>query len=1181
VVSGMLEVMRINKIKLAGFKSFVDPTTLSLPGNLTGIVGPNGCGKSNIIDGLMWVLGESSAKHLRGNAMTDVIFNGSSSRKPVGQAVVEIIFDNSENKLSGQYASFSEISIKRTLGRDGISSYFLNGTRCRKKDITNVFLGTGVGPRGYSVIEQGTISRVIEAKPEELRAFLEEAAGISQYKERRRETETRIKRTEENLDRLSDIRSELEKQLKHLKRQAVAAERYKRLKKEERKLNGVSIAFNWSETKEEAAVNLARKEERETELQKLIAAQREIEALQTSLAQEHHEINDNFNKSQANFYSKTADISRLEQELKYLKARKIDLQKNHTDIKSKLLNLTGVIAGNDESISVAIREIDHLDPKLSACETESTKMKNALEELELSLSECQSAWDRHMSIKNKLSEDAQSKKIRLEHLNKAITTGEEKREQITNELSADNSNELSLKAESFKEYVTEFGSKERILIAKRNSTTDLLNSYRQKSERQVKQLHESELLVEKKRGELSSEKALQERALGGDQSETASWLDQKGITDATRLAEQITIEKGWEIAVETALKVPLNALCGNNIVNSLFEPGESSTANKAAITVLESDCSGYERSSSSFSLLADHVKGTFNMAPFLDGVYSAETQADAMRTRKSLKAHEVIVTKDGCLLGRYWAQLPANNSTEIGILARERTIIDLEAELIRLNEVALNLRLDLEKTQAEIDRNSKDEKTINLELNEVSGMLKEKENKFQRIESELVINSHRLRDLSRQLEEVELKSEHDVTSSKDLVHQVDLASELLLLAESKAEELTFTRRSLQNAVDEARKNWVLLRDDSHAKQLVVQDLRTKLVNSQQEQKRNIVIRTHTLEEEHDLENNIIQTEGPLNDLNEALGKELSGKLEMEKELSTLRGKLDLSSEKSQNYSKARSNAEELVIECKEVLENDRLEERTYAVKLDELKVRFNETGENFEEALASIEEKHEFEDIVDELQTLKQKLLRMEPINLAAIDEFNELSERKVYLDSQDTDLTDSLDTLKAAIRKIDTETKARFKATYDKVNNKLQETFPLLFGGGQAYLEMTDSDLLETGVTVMAQPPGKRNSSIHLLSGGEKALTALTFIFSIFDLNPAPFCLLDEVDAPLDDVNVVRLTDMLKTMSENVQFLFVSHNKITMEIAEQLIGVTMEEAGVSRLVSVDMNEAVELAAIA
>ena len=1177
----MLKGMRINKIKLAGFKSFVDPTTLALPGNLTGVVGPNGCGKSNVIDGLMWVLGESSAKHLRGDSMTDVIFSGSSSRKPVGQATAEIIFDNSENKLAGQYASFSEISIKRTLGRDGISSYFLNGTRCRKKDITNVFLGTGVGPRGYSVIEQGTISRVIEAKPEELRAYLEEAAGISQYKERRRETESRIKRTEENIERLSDIRGELEKQLKHLKRQANAAERYKELKKDERKLNGLLIAFNWRKTKEDAATNLLRKEESETKLQKLIAAQREIESLQVALSEEHQEITADFNTFQAKFYSKTADISRLEQELKHSKEKKLASEKSQIDINTKLVSLANILADDEKHIVYATTELEELVPQLVRDKTASEKMKALLKESEMSSAQCQAEWDNHTVIKNKLSEEVHSRKIRLEHLADAIASHTERRQKISDELAIDNSKVLSVKADTLRGHIAVLNSEEEILIEKKNATAELLSGYRNKAEIQLKQLHESELLGEKKRGELASEKALQERALGGNQSETADWLKQKGITDVSRLAEKITIEKGWETAVETALRVPLNALCGDNVVDDLFRPGNQLSVNKATITILEPDDKKYVSSSSSFPLLADRVKGAFKVTPFLDGVYSADTEKEALNARRSLNPHEVIVTKDGCLFGRYWAQLPANNPDEIGILARERNIHDLENESSDLSLITIRSRKELEKTYADIEKITANEKSIIMSTDEVSQKLNQQRDQLQKLISELGIHDHKFNDLSQQLKEIDIKLKNDAASSEALSTALSLALAQLNEKETETDRLTVAKSAIQQRVDDARKKWAELRDESHAKELAAQDLRAKLSNYKEGQDRNISAREQSKEALANIENSISQMHTPIKDMTDTLEKQLSEKLNMDKELAALRVNLDLCNEKNQKSAKARTDAEALVGECKHGLENDRLEERTYAVKLDELNTRFKETGENIEEALSAIEEKYELHEITGDIESLKMRLLRLEPINLAAIDEFNELSERKEYLDAQDSDLTDSLNTLKSAIRKIDIETKTRFKETYDKVNYKLQETFPVLFGGGQAYLEMTDDDLLETGVTVMAQPPGKRNTSIHLLSGGEKALTALTFIFSIFDLNPAPFCLLDEVDAPLDDVNVVRLIDMLKAMSKNVQFLFVTHNKITMEIAEQLIGVTMQEAGVSRLVSVDMAEAVELAAIA
>lgn len=1172
--------MRINQIKLSGFKSFVDPTTLTLPGDLTGVVGPNGCGKSNVIDAMIWVLGESSAKHLRGDSMTDVIFSGSNTRKPVGQATVEIIFDNSDHTIAGQYASFNEISIKRVLGRDAISNYYLNGTRCRRKDITNVFLGTGIGPRGYSVIEQGMISRVIEAKPEELRSFLEEAAGISKYKERRRETENRIKHCEENIERLNDIREELEKQLRHLKRQASAAEKYKTLKAEERRLNAMSIAEEWQEINGRNEKNSFDKTRKETLLEGANSEVTSIEAKQGAIRDKHSAATDDFNKQQADFYSKSSDIARIEQSLVYSEDRESSFNREIVEVTDQLSKVSVAI---DEAKSVqnkAATELELVTPRLKMKTANVEEKKLSLRQAELDLERWRKDWDEFNVSSNDVAQENNSLKIRLEHLAASVPARVSRKNEIVLELNDETTVETEGELLALRESVDKLSNAADSAAMEKELLAKTLSDSRTLLEVSVNTLHGRELLLEKQKGELSSVKAVVEKELGDEQELITAWFDQKGMNSEGRLADLVTIDEGWEQAVEATLRVPLNAFCGDGMVNKFFQE-DVEPMRDFKVTVLDTQANQSVMQVKDYKMLSDKVSGPINMQPFLDGVYTAESDEDALRMRDQLSSHELVVTARGSIFAKNWAQLPDESGDVIGVLALEREIHDLEKEIALTQAQIEEGLLDVERLQGKIAEQEEGLRELTETNQKLIRALEIERNRLIKYESDVEVSKVRVRGLKEELSRVDSKLDHDNTLLEQLTREYELSQKNMTNVGVTRASYLEQKEKAQETMDAERNAWSVAQEEAHAVELTYESLKQASTASLKDVKQN-------LELQGGLQSRLTSLNEELNALLEprqlekaSLEVALEEKLKSEHGLAEARKLLEGYNEELTVLNAEHAEKDGVVSKLKTELENIRLEERTFQVKLSELMTRFDETGEAFEPTLEALRQRDGELQLSEALEKLRARMSKLEPINLAAIDEFEELSERKVYLDSQDADLTEALNTLKGAIRKIDGETKARFKETYDSVDEKLQKMFPILFGGGKAYLEMTEDNLLDTGVTVMARPPGKRNSSIQLLSGGEKALTALAFVFSIFELNPAPFCLLDEVDAPLDDANVVRLTELLKSMSETVQFLFVTHNKITMEIAEQLIGVTMQEAGVSRLVSVNIDKAVELAATA
>jgi len=1166
--------MRLSKLKLAGFKSFVDPTTVEFPSQLSGVVGPNGCGKSNIIDAVRWVMGESSAKHLRGESMADVIFNGSTGRKPVGQATIELIFDNTEGKLGGEYANFSEIAIKRTVTRDGQSLYHLNGTRCRRRDITDIFLGTGLGPRSYAIIEQGTISRLIEAKPEELRVFLEEAAGISKYKERRRETENRIKHTRENLDRLSDLRDELEKQLARLKRQANTAEKYKVLREEERLLKAQLTALRWLLKQDEAEKTEAQIREQETSLESAVAQQRSIEAEIESQRESHTEATDTFNEVQSRFYSVGTEIAKIEQSIQHAKERRQQQRQDLVQLEQDWQEAHAHHETDQKRLSAVKENLAEIEPKLDHLQETAEMSSAALIEAESAMQAWQSEWDKFSEAATEPARNAEVERTHIQHVEEHLQRQKQRLERLQEELGKQSHEQLISESGELEQQIqkdeSEIQQAEAILEEKKNQIGDLRDSVHSLNT----QLDESRGKLQDLRGRSASLEALQQAALGKEEGAVTQWLNNQHLQDAPRLAEELEVESGWAKAAECVLGEHLEAVCVDG-VDPLTEVLESFEEGTLTLFDTRADLTSSEVKADS---LESKIKAPWKLTSLLKGVLVADNLQQALSMRGNLQDGESVVTSDGIWLGINWLRVARDKDEKAGILQREQTLKVLSAETNELQAAVQQTQQQLETGREQLSTAEMDRDGSQATINQLSRQRANRQSDLSARQARLEQMQSRQEEQRVEAEEVRLEIEKDNQELEMAREKLEVAVEAMAKLEEQRIELQQRRETCQDGLRSKREQARVERDAAHEIKVRIETLRAELNSTEQALERMQVRQQQLAARRGELTKAAEESDTPIDDMNKELAVLLDTRIKVEEELTQARTAVEAIDHHMRELEEARSGAENAVQEVRSGLESIRIGWQEVKVRRQTLEEAINETSFELKTLIDEMpEDANDFawEQQVDDLES---KIQRLGPINLAAIEEYEQEAERKKYLDDQDKDLTDALTTLENAIAKIDAETRTRFKETFDKVNSGVKELFPRLFGGGHAYLELTDDNLLEAGVTIMARPPGKRNSTIHLLSGGEKALTAVSLVFSIFQLNPAPFCMLDEVDAPLDDANVARFCDMVKYMSDKTQFIFITHNKITMEISQHLTGVTMHEPGVSRLVAVDVEAAAELA---
>ncbi|MDJ0911636.1 MAG: chromosome segregation protein SMC [Woeseiaceae bacterium] len=1167
--------MRLSKIKLAGFKSFVDPTTITFPSSLVGVVGPNGCGKSNVIDAVRWVMGESSASRLRGDSITDVIFNGSSARKPVGAASVELLFDNSETTLEGQYAKYAEISIRREVSRDGISSYFLNGTRCRRKDITGVFLGTGLGPRSYSIIEQGMISRLIEAKPEEMRVFLEEAAGISKYKERRRETSNRIKHTKENLDRLKDVLDEVEKQIRHLDRQAKTAERYGRYKDEERRTSAELLALRTKDLDDRASEASTRLSERKTNLEAAIAEQRRIEAGIEDARDRQSDYTDDFNTVQGRYYKVGSEIARLEQSIEHAHELR---ERQRKDLEQAVLGAKEIVDHIDkdqDEIAQLELTLNELIPGLEQARQAERRSGESLQQAEQALAEWQEQWEEYSRKFNDAAQQQNVESTRVEQLESRLTSYEARSRKLAEAQDGANQDELKAKLD---ELTGEEQRKRQARDEFERHLTDInekIRKLREQDQKLTKLVDERRGLLQAAQGKYASLEALQKAALGEGDDGIKKWLDGEGLADARRVAQALDVDEGWDKAVETVLGDYLQAVCVDDV-----EPVTESIGKLKAGHVTIIDNAAENDIEAGDDSLAAKVSGApAAVLRRLAGVRIADSLTAALSLRESLDGDQSVVTADGVWLGNGWLRVARDQDAKAGLLSREHDMRRLKNEMREFQarfDSARKLLIDGRSRLTQLEeRREAVQADASALLNEYSESKAAADAARYQMDQ---ANARRqaIAEESSQIDQERITADEQLRDSKS---RIAAATQTL-------EDLEEQKTYLEARRDELRNELERVRSQSNEDRQAVQNITIQFESrrsSKESAAQNLERMQRQLSQfqsrETEIREQLEMSETPIAENRKRLEEQLEARVDVEQELAEARKLVETVDAELRDLDQQRMKADQAAEGVRSSVSEAEMALQEVRVRREGFAEQLAQTDFDFKTLLEELDENADIDAWEEKLEKVRRRIDRLGPINLAAIDEFKEQSERKEYLDAQLADLEAALATLEGAIRKIDRETRTRFRETFNDVNTGFQALFPKLFGGGHAYLELTGDDLLSAGVTVMARPPGKRNSTIHLLSGGEKALTAVSLVFAIFELNPAPFCMLDEVDAPLDDANVGRFCDIVREMSEKVQFVFITHNKGTMELARQLSGVTMQEPGVSRLVSVDLDEAVKMAA--
>ncbi len=1172
--------MRLSAIKLAGFKSFVDPTTLRVPGKLTGVVGPNGCGKSNVIDAVRWVLGELSIKQLRGEASQDVIFNGSRTRKPVGRCSAELIFDNSEGKLGGQYAAFGEISAKRELSRDGESHYYINSARCRRRDIIDLFLGTGLGGRSnYAIIEQGMMAQLIEAKPEDVRMLLEEAAGISKYKERRRETETRMKETRENLARLNDILSELRARLEQLKRQSDNAGKYTQLKEQERRLKAELLVLRERALESEAREKGEAMTEARRALQEKQDGLRALEQEREQLRLQHNEAAHACQALQGEFYSAEAELARIDQSLAHARELQEVRQRELQGLQAQLAELAQRAAAEVSQQAQVQEHMRRLEGAIGGADAAEAEGREQLVAAETAAQDALERWERfNLEAQAPLAQEA-AERARLEQLQRQR---DDLAERVTRLEGETQSLALSPLEQELAQASAALQTRARDLDSAQQQATEQerqLAGLRDRRAEQEGKLHEVRQALQDARGRLASFEALQQAALREDDPRLQQWLSARGWPEVRRLAQSIEVDAGWEAAVEAVLGDFLQAVCVEGL-DAKLPPEQDWPA--VPLTLLDSSTAAVAGGGLCVEhSLATRVRGAAAVQALLSTVYALENEAEVAQVRPRLQPGQMLVTRSGLCHGLHWVRRPGAGGEDaqgLGLLAREQAIKNLRQQVAQLDARAAECESQLNSVREQQAVGEQRRQTAQQSLDGLrrghAEQLALQQTQSMRLEQARARSANVAGEL-QQLRAQAGALEQELANARG--RQTEVAAQAARLGER--------RRQLQDELKSLREQLAAVRQTREANAAETQRLRIELAGQQsagealartlaEVAQRRAGAETQRVALERDWEAVKQLAAAP----QEVLAQAQRRRAEVQTQLEAARRRQQEVEEASGQLVLRVHEAEQGLEQLRDAQQQAQLAQQALDVRRQGLLEQLREAGFDAAAVTAGLAESANVTVWEEQLGATERRIARLGPINLAAIGEFEEQQTRERQLAAQCADLTAALATLEEAIRKIDRETKTLFQETFGKVNATFQTIFPKLFGGGEAVLELTGDDLLETGVRVMARPPGKRNSTIHQLSGGEKALTAVAMLFALFELNPAPFCMLDEVDAPLDDANVARFCDLVREMSARVQFVVITHNKLTMELMDQLNGVTMQEPGVSRLVSVDVEQALALA---
>jgi chromosome segregation protein len=1170
--------VRLNSIKLSGFKSFVDPTNFQVPGQLVGVVGPNGCGKSNIMDAVRWVLGESKASELRGESMQDVIFNGSTSRKPAGRASVELVFDNSDGRAAGQWGQYAEIAVKRTLTRDGTSTYYINNQAVRRRDIQDIFLGTGLGPRAYAIIGQGMISRIIEARPEDLRIFLEEAAGVSKYKERRRETENRLHDTRENLTRVEDILRELGTNLEKLEAQAAVAQKFRELQADQDEKQKLLWLLRKTEAKTEQEKYFRDIERAQTDLEEQTAKLRHVEVELENMRQAHYGAGDRMHTAQGHLYQTNSEIGSLEAQIKFVIESRNRLQSQLNSLTAQRDQWQRQGQQQQEELEEAEMHLEEHGLRVEQAQQAAQTQNDNLPALEQAWREAQLSTT---ESRGKIMQVQQQIELESAHQRNAsnilgnLASRRERLQQEKNGMTMpDNAHLSNLKMQLEEKQAALEESREQLESAQEQQPQ--LEEERRSAQQQLNTETTNNAQLEAR---LAALKQLQENVQ--TQGKVQPWLKKHELGELPRLWQKLHIDQGWETALESVLRERTSALEMSNLdwAKAFFNDAPPAklalfTPNAAGSLAPDEAPAGLKPFINLLQLNDPGLRAL--MQDWLHNVFVAEDTNAAFVDRAKLPVGAYFVTKQGHVIGKTSVRFYASDSEQDGMLARQQEIENITKQLraqqmladeaksravraeaaltqatqrlgelrqrvSQLTQTVHGLQLEVMKLSEVQDRFNQRSTQIGSDLAEIAAQ--EAEQQQAKAESEAKFEQ-------LDIELAELQETHETGQTDYLAKEQQLNDARLRLRELEraAQEAEFAEKAHRNKIEELKRS-----------------IATALEQSAQ--------LFASMEQGH-LELESLDDQAAQAGLQDLLEK----RTDQERALADARHELDQLTQKLRHAEESRLQAErslqpqrDKIMELQLKEQAARLNQEQYAQQLVEAQADEAALAEKLNPDLRPSY-------LQGEVTRLTNAIAALGAVNLAALDELTEASERKKFLDSQHADLTEAINTLEDAINKIDKETRELLQDTFDKVNHHFGELFPVLFGGGQAKLIMTGEEILDSGVQVMAQPPGKKNATIHLLSGGEKALTATALVFSMFQLNPAPFCLLDEVDAPLDDANTERFCNMVKRMSSQTQFLFISHNKIAMEMAQQLIGVTMQEQGVSRIVAVDMESAANFA---
>ncbi|WP_037586685.1 chromosome segregation protein SMC [Stenoxybacter acetivorans] len=1158
--------MRLTHIKLAGFKSFADPTAIAVPGQLVAVVGPNGCGKSNVIDAVRWVLGEASAKQLRGESMQDVIFNGAATRKAAPRAYVELVFNNDQNMVNGSWGQYAEISIKRQLTRQGESSYYINHQVVRRRDITDLFLGTGVGARGYAVIEQGMISRIIEARPEELRAYIEEAAGVSKYKDRRRETESRLKDSCEHLQRLADLQSELDRQTEKLQRQAKTAERYQTLKNELAQWQNLLDYVQWQQ-----ALNQADAATLEYEQHK--AAQTTLAAQIQSLSETEHDWQQQEQTQQQKVHdlgSRRAVLreqwARLEEQIRHRRQwqQRYEREQAHAAQQCQRLQQEAQqLADEQETIAVNIEE-----------------QQLTWEEWAIHIADFEAQLPPLIQQTHELEHQQRQQQQQLADNERELAVNQQQQQHAANAL-----RQLQQRAERLYQELAALKLPENAEVESAQTTADTLAAEVQALEEALAQCDSAwnEGQTQRQAATQAQQQAEQQRltieaqlyalqALQPADNPLADFWENTDQKNAPILWQHLHVHSRWQHAVSAALGKRLHA----RLTAADFTPPHPLPQGAAAWVHHQPS----EKQYSADSLLAQIQCAPYFQAAlnqWLNSVFCADCLNDALARQAQLSDRQALITPEGHWVDSISVQLFADNISQNPLQYRQQ-IKHLETELANLAEPLAQLRRNSEEARRAIDEAA-------AKRNQLHSRLKQQQQNFQaaRMRADELLTQQR-QGAARHghiLTEQQHIAEEEAQYRETQQQAAAAVETLMRRTEEQRQQQTnhqqqhnaaqTAERRIQTALQEARRQHSTAEIELHKwrqRQQIIQEKQAHLTQQTEEWQ----TRQTELALAHDDGNIDAEQAESLAQLNAEINALDEASDAAQTDLHTIQ-------QHTQNAYEQRQRLEALLPQQQTATQESLLRQQEALLTAKSFYQQLhNQHVDTAQLAAITAAENHDSDSLHLRITAVNQRIHGLGAVNLAALEELNEAAARQRYYQEQTDDIQAAIALLQEAIAQIDNETQNRFQTTFNAVNSKVQSYFPTLFGGGEAALHLVGDDWLHAGVSIMARPPGKKNSTIHLLSGGEKALTAMSLVFALFSLNPAPFCLLDEVDAPLDDANTERFCRLVKEMSAHTQFLYISHNRLTMEMAEQLVGVTMQEKGVSRIVTVDIQAALNMA---